>query len=182
MPFDPNAADLVVGVVGTGAMGRGIAQVAAQGGMRVRAFDEKRTAATAAKDYIAKMLDAQVQKGRLAADAGQAALDRISLADDLCELAQGQCHHRSRRRASRCQAGPVCQVRQHERVRYYPCFQHLFDPHNGHCRGLQGARARVRYALLQPRSAHAAGRNYPRPQDRGLGERRPGAAGASHRA
>jgi 3-hydroxybutyryl-CoA dehydrogenase len=88
MPFDPNAADLVVGVVGTGAMGRGIAQVAAQGGMRVRAFDEKRAAATAAKDYIAKMLDAQVQKGRLAADAGQAALDRISLADDLAQLAQ----------------------------------------------------------------------------------------------
>jgi 3-hydroxybutyryl-CoA dehydrogenase len=88
MPFDPNAADLVVGVVGTGAMGRGIAQVAAQGGMRVRAFDEKRAAATAAKDYIAKMLDGQVRKGRLAAEAGQAALDRISLADDVAELAQ----------------------------------------------------------------------------------------------
>jgi 3-hydroxybutyryl-CoA dehydrogenase len=56
--------------------------------MRVRAFDEKRAAATAAKDYIAKILDAQVQKGRLAADAGQAALDRISLADDLAQLAQ----------------------------------------------------------------------------------------------
>jgi hypothetical protein len=27
MPFDPNAADLVVGVVGTRALGRGIAQV-----------------------------------------------------------------------------------------------------------------------------------------------------------
>jgi 3-hydroxybutyryl-CoA dehydrogenase len=88
MPFDPNAADLVVGIVGTGAMGRGIAQVAAQGGMRVRAFDENRAAATAAKDHIAKMLAQQVQRGRLAADAAAAALERISLADDVAELAQ----------------------------------------------------------------------------------------------
>ena len=55
-----------------------------KGGMRVRAFDEKRAAATAAKDHIAKMLEAQVQKGRLAAEPAQAVLDRISLA----ELAQ----------------------------------------------------------------------------------------------
>jgi 3-hydroxyacyl-CoA dehydrogenase len=41
MPFDPKAAALLVAVVGTGSMGRGIMQVAAQGGMRVLAFDEK---------------------------------------------------------------------------------------------------------------------------------------------
>ncbi|MGQ7400964.1 3-hydroxyacyl-CoA dehydrogenase NAD-binding domain-containing protein, partial [Streptococcus suis] len=56
MPFDPNQADVTVGVVGTGSMGRGIMQVSAQGGMRVIAFDEKPGAAQAARDYIAKML------------------------------------------------------------------------------------------------------------------------------
>jgi 3-hydroxybutyryl-CoA dehydrogenase len=40
MAFDPKAADFLVAVVGTGSMGRGIMQVAAQGGMRVLAFDE----------------------------------------------------------------------------------------------------------------------------------------------
>jgi 3-hydroxybutyryl-CoA dehydrogenase len=88
MSFNPNAADLLVGIVGTGAMGRGIAQVAAQGGMHVQAFDENRAAATAARDHIGRMLDQQVQKGRLAADAAQAALERISLAGDLAELVQ----------------------------------------------------------------------------------------------
>mgnify|MGYP001343545080 CR=1 FL=1 len=41
MTLDASKPDLVVGVVGTGAMGRGIVQVAAQGGMRVVCFDEK---------------------------------------------------------------------------------------------------------------------------------------------
>ncbi|HEX2335737.1 MAG TPA: 3-hydroxyacyl-CoA dehydrogenase NAD-binding domain-containing protein, partial [Hyphomicrobiaceae bacterium] len=88
MPFDPNAADLVVGLVGTGSMGRGIMQVAAQGGLSVIAFDEKPGAGEAAKDHMAKMLDGQVQKGRLPAAAGRAALDRISVTDQLSAVAK----------------------------------------------------------------------------------------------
>jgi 3-hydroxyacyl-CoA dehydrogenase len=42
VPFDANATDVRVGVVGTGAMGRGIMQVAAQGSMRVVASPEGR--------------------------------------------------------------------------------------------------------------------------------------------
>jgi 3-hydroxybutyryl-CoA dehydrogenase len=88
MSFDPNASDLVLGVVGTGAMGRGIAQVAAQGGMTVVAYDAMPGAAKAAKAHLAKMIEAQVQKGRLAADAGRAAIDRVSLAEDLASIAK----------------------------------------------------------------------------------------------
>jgi 3-hydroxybutyryl-CoA dehydrogenase len=84
----PRLPDLLVAVVGTGSMGRGIMQVAAQGGMRVLAFDEKPEAAKAAVTHIAKMIETQVAKGRLAADAGQAALDRIGLAHDLAALAE----------------------------------------------------------------------------------------------
>ncbi len=86
MPFDPNASDLTIGVVGTGSMGRGIMQVAAQGGMRVVAYDEKPGAAQAAKDYIAKMLGGQVEKGRLPQGDADAALARIAVAGDLAEV------------------------------------------------------------------------------------------------
>jgi 3-hydroxybutyryl-CoA dehydrogenase len=69
-------------------MGRGIMQVAAQGGMRVVAFDEKPGAAEAAKTYIARMLDGLVQKGRLPADDAKGALDRIAIAKGLEEVAR----------------------------------------------------------------------------------------------
>ena len=77
MPFDPNASDLTIGVVGTGSMGRGIMQVSAQGGMRVVAYDEKPGAAQAARDYIARMLGGQVEKGRLPQSEADAALGRM---------------------------------------------------------------------------------------------------------
>ena len=40
MKLDVSRPDLVVGVIGTGAMGRGIAQVAAAGGINVLMTDE----------------------------------------------------------------------------------------------------------------------------------------------
>jgi 3-hydroxybutyryl-CoA dehydrogenase len=86
MPFDPNAADIAVGVVGTGSMGRGIMQVSAQGGMQVIAFDEKPGAAQAARDYIAKMLGGLVEKGRLSKADADAALGRIRVAKELAEV------------------------------------------------------------------------------------------------
>jgi 3-hydroxybutyryl-CoA dehydrogenase len=86
MPFDPNAPDLAVAVVGTGTMGRGIVQVAAQGGMRVIAYDEKPGAAQAAKDSIAKTLDGLVQKGRVPESDAKAAVDRIAIATDLAQV------------------------------------------------------------------------------------------------
>jgi 3-hydroxybutyryl-CoA dehydrogenase len=87
MPFDPNALDLTVAVVGTGTMGRGIMQVSAQGGMRVLAYDEKPGAAQAAKDTIAKTLAGLVEKGRLPEADAKAAVARIAVAKDLAEVA-----------------------------------------------------------------------------------------------
>ena len=88
MPFDPNAADVTVGVVGTGSMGRGIMQVSAQGGMRVIAFDEKPGAAEAAKAYIGKMLDRAVEKGSVPEAEATAALGRIAVATKLEDVAK----------------------------------------------------------------------------------------------
>jgi 3-hydroxybutyryl-CoA dehydrogenase len=88
MPFDPQASDMMVGVVGTGSMGRGIMQVSAQGGMRVIAYDEKPGAAQAAKDFIAKMLERAAEKGSLPPHEVQASIDRITVAERLDEFAK----------------------------------------------------------------------------------------------
>ena len=48
MGFDANRADLCIGVIGTGAMGRGIVQVAAAGGMHVLMMDTRAGAADVA--------------------------------------------------------------------------------------------------------------------------------------
>ena len=86
MPFDPDASDLTVAVIGTGTMGRGIVQVSAQGGMRVIAYDEKPGAAQAAKDYIAKTLGGLVEKGRVPEADARAAVDRIVVAKDMGDV------------------------------------------------------------------------------------------------
>ena len=88
MPFDANAKNLTIAVIGTGTMGRGIVQVSAQGGMPVIAFDEKPGAAQAAKDFIAKILASSVEKGRTTAEDAAATLARITVAKDLAEVAR----------------------------------------------------------------------------------------------
>lgn len=87
MALDTNRPDLVVGVVGTGSMGRGIMQVSALGGLRVLAFDESPDAAAAAREFVAKMIARQVEKGALSAADGEAAVDRIRVADRLEDMA-----------------------------------------------------------------------------------------------
>ena len=65
MTLDVNRPDLTVGVVGTGAMGRGIAQVTAQGGMKAIMFDAAAGGAAKAKAAILETLKGLVTKGRL---------------------------------------------------------------------------------------------------------------------
>jgi len=65
-------------VVGAGIMGAGIAQVAAQAGHPVLLFDARAGAAAQSKAKLATTLDGLVGKGKLAAEAAQAALARIT--------------------------------------------------------------------------------------------------------
>ncbi len=88
MAIDANANDLIVGVVGTGTMGRGVVQVSAQGGMRVIAFDATPGAAASAKDAIAKTLKGLAEKGRIAAADADGAVARIAVANDIKDLAR----------------------------------------------------------------------------------------------
>ena len=65
-------------VVGAGIMGAGIAQVAAQAGHMVLLHDAREGAAATAKTKLATTMDGLVSKGRIAADAAQALLARIT--------------------------------------------------------------------------------------------------------
>ena len=72
-------------VVGAGIMGAGIVQVAALAGHPVQLFDMREGAATQALDKLAATLKSLVDKGRLGAEAAQAAMSRIAPVTSLAE-------------------------------------------------------------------------------------------------
>ncbi|KCB31982.1 3-hydroxyacyl-CoA dehydrogenase, NAD binding domain protein [Bordetella hinzii CA90 BAL1384] len=80
----------ILGVVGAGAMGRGIAQIAAQAGIKVRLYDNNAAAVAAARDALAQTWDKLAQKGKMSAEAVKAALDHIQPAQALADLADCQ--------------------------------------------------------------------------------------------
>ncbi|MEO8145484.1 MAG: 3-hydroxyacyl-CoA dehydrogenase [Betaproteobacteria bacterium] len=84
--LDIHREDLVAGVAGSGTMGRGIAQVLAQCGVRTLVFDAKPGAAQAAKDAIGKTLTGLVQKGRVLQSDADQALARVEIVDSLAAL------------------------------------------------------------------------------------------------
>ncbi len=90
MAFDANRADLCVGVIGTGAMGRGIVQVSAAGGMHVLMMDTRPGAADEARDFVAKMLVRAAEKGSMSKADADAATARIRVAQSLADFKD--CH------------------------------------------------------------------------------------------
>ena len=75
--------ELIIGVIGAGAMGRGIAQVAASAGHHVVLGDAQDGAVERAIDTIRTSLERDVSKGRLEASAADGTLARISDGDDV---------------------------------------------------------------------------------------------------
>jgi 3-hydroxybutyryl-CoA dehydrogenase len=76
-----------VGVVGSGIMGGGLAEVAARAGHDVVLRSRTRSGADAALAGIVAGLDRQVSKGRLDGDEREAITSRIRVTDDLDDLA-----------------------------------------------------------------------------------------------
>ena len=66
-----------VGVLGAGMMGAGIAYVTAKAGLPVVLLDTTQEAAERGKDYSRKLVEKQVQRGRLHAEQAEALLARI---------------------------------------------------------------------------------------------------------
>lgn len=71
-----------VGIIGTGAMGRGIAQIAAQAGCRVLLLDAREGAADEAKAALTQQWGKLVEKGKMTAAAAEAATGRLEIAAD----------------------------------------------------------------------------------------------------
>ncbi len=85
--MQPLANSVVVGVIGAGTMGAGIAEVAATAGHPVRLFDARSGAAADAISGIGKRLARDVEKGRLSAEQREARLARLHAVDELESLA-----------------------------------------------------------------------------------------------
>ena len=78
---DATSEELRLGVIGAGAMGRGIAQVAAVGGIKTLVFDTMDGVAENAIDFVDKMLNRQVEKGRMEEHDAIATMQRLQRAD-----------------------------------------------------------------------------------------------------
>lgn len=76
-----------VGIVGTGAMGRGIAQIAAQAGSTVVLFDTQAAAVEKAREALGAQWNKLVEKGRLTPEQATAQKERLKAAATLADLA-----------------------------------------------------------------------------------------------
>lgn len=88
MALDINKPGLVMGVVGAGVMGRGIAQIAAQAGIPVLLYDTKDGAAGEAKSSVKTALIKLAEKGKITAAAADEAVLRITVVDNLAAFAR----------------------------------------------------------------------------------------------
>ncbi|MDR5906007.1 3-hydroxyacyl-CoA dehydrogenase [Franzmannia qiaohouensis] len=78
----------VLGIVGTGAMGRGIAQIAAQAGLTVHLHDQREGAVAEARDFIGGMWNRAVHKQRLSDAEAERYAARLKEATTLSALAE----------------------------------------------------------------------------------------------
>ena len=87
MSAAPLSISSTVAVIGAGAMGGGIAQIAAVAGHPVKLLDAREGAAASAIEGIRAQLHKLADKGRLTPEAAQAAAERLSVATEVSELA-----------------------------------------------------------------------------------------------
>ena len=85
---DIHSPALTLGVIGAGTMGRGIAQVAAEGGITVKIFDANTGAAEAAREFVSRMVQRHAEKGAITADAAKAIAERVAVATDIADAAR----------------------------------------------------------------------------------------------
>lgn len=77
----------IIGVIGTGVMGGGIAQMFAENGFRTLIWDAREEFTAAGYDNISKRLNKSVEKGKLTAQEAGAVIGRIKPVAELEELA-----------------------------------------------------------------------------------------------
>lgn len=83
MTMKADQPELKIGIIGAGSMGRGIAQVAAAGGCRVKLFDMDPEATDEAITFIEGMFKRAVEKKRMRPDQATAAIGQLHAVDKL---------------------------------------------------------------------------------------------------
>ena len=78
----------VVGIVGAGAMGRGIAQIAAQAGLQVLLFDTQAKAIEAARENLTATWQMLASRGKMSAEQAQACVARLFAGESLQALVE----------------------------------------------------------------------------------------------
>ena len=78
----------IIGVIGAGTMGAGIAQVAAQAGHKVVLSDTNPEQLLRAEQQIKKSIDKLVEKGKFSAESGQEILQNLQFSTQLSEHSQ----------------------------------------------------------------------------------------------
>lgn len=72
-----------VAIIGSGAMGSGIAQVAAVAGMTVLVYDQRQVAVNHSRDLLRSNIDKLAAKGRLSSEQAEAAFGRLYFTEQL---------------------------------------------------------------------------------------------------
>lgn len=90
MPLDIQSPSLTIAIVGAGAMGRGIAQIAAQAGIRVLLYDALPGAAITARETVVATLDKLALRGKITAEALAEAGKRLEVVDRIEQVAPAQ--------------------------------------------------------------------------------------------
>ena len=162
-----------VGVVGSGLMGSGIAEVCARAGLDVVVTEVDAAAAEAGQRRLGKSLDRGVSSGKLSEDERDAALPRISFTTDIGDLADRQLvveavveDEQSKVDVFRA-LDKVVEDRDADARQ-----QHQLDPDHEARHRHRAARAGDRHPLLQPGAGAAAGRARRQPDDVARHDRR----------
>ena len=88
MPYSLNK-DSIIGVIGAGTMGAGVAQIAATNGHTVYLYDAYSEQLPKAKAGLEKILNRQIEKGRMSQDEVDGILNRINFVDNITDY--GKC-------------------------------------------------------------------------------------------
>ena len=78
---------ITIGIIGSGAMGAGIAQVVATAGHEVRLLDQNAAALEKATTGIAASLRRLAEKGKLTSEAAEAAVARLHPTETMADFA-----------------------------------------------------------------------------------------------
>ena len=87
MAQDINSPDYSIGVIGTGTMGRGIAQISVVGGYKVKMFDAQEGAAQRAEEFIHRMINRSAEKGQISEGEAEVANGRLTIVASLADFA-----------------------------------------------------------------------------------------------